>query len=223
MENNDNARARISISGRLFPIFSYVIAAIGGGISALFLRNVMTAMKYAEASGIAAVSAGMSEANVPVIVGLCLATILGFVGIVIAICRLFMKTAKASPPGWFFIIPAILGFLPAVFLWLAESMILDVVFQRGDSSGGGIAAVASTISYLIIAAMASAVVIPWVLLVAAVVPFSSKNNKKFGSLIILLAFEAALLAALVMFYMRNYGLNEIFERFGAIIVSPTFV
>ena len=57
---------RVSILARIAPALSYGVPALGAAISALMLIRVFQAMRNAEAAGLAAVSAGVREANFPV-------------------------------------------------------------------------------------------------------------------------------------------------------------
>ena len=57
--------ARVSILTRIVPVLSYALPALGAAVSALFLINVFRAMRNAETAGVAAVAAGIREANIP--------------------------------------------------------------------------------------------------------------------------------------------------------------
>lgn len=60
----------VSIFARLIPIFSFCITMLGAAACAVLLMRVLEGMRNAESAGIAAVAAGMSEANLAMTVAL---------------------------------------------------------------------------------------------------------------------------------------------------------
>jgi hypothetical protein len=132
--NNEQAPSGVSILARLVPAFSYAIPMLGAALSALFLLGVIRAMRNAETAGIAAVASGLAEANLAIVVALCLAIFVGFIGIVLMAIRSFMSTTTASPAAWFFLITGIISLIPALLLWEAQSLMVSAI----TPGGGGI-------------------------------------------------------------------------------------
>lgn len=215
--NPDDEIAKVSISARLIPLISYSIAAIGGGVGGLFLRNAINALRQNENAGIGAVTGALMESNLPVIAALSFAAIIGLAGIIIAVARLFMSVTKASPPVWFFIVPGLLGLLPVIFFFAAETVMLNAILPRTMPSDGGVAAAASTISTLYTLAMATAIIVPFLMLAPALIPISSRKSKKLGSLFFLLLFETAIIAAIAILINRLMVLNKINYDLGMMI------
>src|SRR5262249_47344671 len=152
---------------RVAPAFSYALPAIGAAISALMLINVLRAMRTAEAAGIGAVSAGIREANLPIVIALYLGVILGFAGVIVGLVRMFQTVTTGTPSAWYFLIIGVVGLLPLLLLWRAQSILLGVIFGR---SPGGVAEVASQVSLLAIMTILFGALSVLILLVSAFVP-----------------------------------------------------
>lgn len=119
---------RVAVVPRLVPALSYGLVVAGAGVGAMVLWRVFLAMQNAEAAGNSAVSGGMAEANVPVLVGLYLAIAGGVAGLLILIIRMFVETKTASPTFRFFLVAGILGLIPAAVVWWAESMFIGALY-----------------------------------------------------------------------------------------------
>jgi len=220
MDNNRSVSdeiARVSIAARLVPMVSYTVAAFGGAFGAFSLWGAMNALKHAENAGIGAVSGALMEASVPVIVMLSTAVVSGIAGIVVAVVRLFVTAKKASPPFWFFIIPGLLGLLPAACFFAAQTMIFYAILDTSRSSGAGVAPLASTISLLNFAAMGTPFLCIPLFLTAALVPLRSKTGKKLGSLFFLLLYEMAMIILIVALVIRWQALNKAWYELGMLI------
>ena len=116
----------------------------------MLLLSVLRAMRNAEGAGIGAVAAGISEANVAILVTLYLAIFVGGAGVVIGLVRLFTTTTTASPSAWYYLIAGILGLTPMFALWRAQSLLLDAIFPH--STGAGVSEVAGQITLFSIVA-----------------------------------------------------------------------
>src|SRR6187549_781951 len=104
---------KVSITARLIAAFAYMIPALGGALSSLYLMNVLQAMRQAETAGRTAVLLGLAESTVPVLGSLYLGVVSGFVVIIVLIARMIMQTRTASPSGWFFVVCGFLFLVPA--------------------------------------------------------------------------------------------------------------
>jgi hypothetical protein len=203
--------ARASILARIAPAISYALPALGAAISALLFINLFRAMRNAESAGIAAVSAGASEANIAILVTLYLAIVVGFIGIVVAVIRLFTSTNTASPSAWFYLITGVIGLAPTFALWQAQSVLLEVLFGRSE----GVATVASQISMLLMLTLSMAVVSILTLLVTTFVPLPLvlRAKRKWAPLLVLALMEIALIAMTVAYHMRTAWLYRQVERY----------
>jgi len=200
--------SRVSVLARLVPAFSYAIPALGAALSALLFIGVMQAMKAAESSGIAALGAGMAEANLPTLIGLYFAIFLGVIGIVVMVVRCFMSTTTASPSAWFFLVAGGLGFIPLVLLWEAESLLIQVI---SPGYGGGIAQVASTIQLCLTLTLVTAAAFALILLAASLVPLPSvlKAKRNYAPLVVLVLMEFALIGMVVAFQVRTSWFQQL--------------
>lgn len=200
---------RVSIIARIVPAFSYALPALGAAVSALLFVRVMEAMRNAEAAGIAAVAAGISEANVAIIVTLYLAVFVGVAGLIIGIARTFSTTKTATPSAWFFLIAGALGLIPMFTLWCAQSKLLDVLFSRTPPEGG-IAAIASQISLLLMVTIISAAIIVLILLASSVIPLPVilRAKHKWAPVVALVVMEIVMIAMTVGYHWRTSWLYE---------------
>ena len=201
----------VSIIARVAPSFSFALPALGAAIRALMLINVFRAMRSAEAAGIGAVSAGIREANFPIVVALYLGVIVGLVGVVIGLVRMFTTVTTATPSAWYFLIIGIVGLLPVLLLWEAQSLLLGVIFSR---SPGGVVEVARQVTLLSIMTMLFGAVSILILLVSAFVPLPRilHAKRKWAPLVMLLLMETAVIAMTVVYHLRNAWLWVQFER-----------
>ena len=196
------APTRVSILARLIPALSYTLPALGAAVSALLFIGVMQAMRNAESAGIAAVAAGMTEANVAVVIALYLAVFVGLIGVIIGLVRTFSTTTTSSPSGWFFLVAGIIGFAPMLALWRAESLLLDVLTLR---SGPGVVSVANQISMCLMLTIGIAAVGILILLVASVIPLPAvlRAKQKWAPLIFLVIMELALIGMTIAYHVRT--------------------
>ena len=202
---------RVSILARAAPVFSYALPALGAAVSAVMLINVFQAMRNAEAAGIGAVSGGIREANIPIVVTLYLGVILGFAGIAVGLVRILTTTMTATPSSWFFLITGIIGLVPVLLLWEAQSLLLGVIFGR---SPGGVVEVARQVSLLSMLTMLLGAVSILILLVSAFVPLPRilHAKRKWAPLVMLLLMETAVIALTVLYHLRNAWLWVQVER-----------
>jgi hypothetical protein len=208
-----NRPPRVSILARAVPAVSYLLPALGAAVSALLLVNVMRGMRNAEAAGIAAVSGGISQANLAIIVALYLAAIIGIVGVIIGLVRMFTTTTTANPAAWYFLVTGALGLVPVLFLWQAQSLLLNVIFGR--SVTGGVAEVANQFTLLTMGAMIFGVTVALILLVSAFVPLPRilRARRMWAPFVILLMMQTAIIAMTVLFHLRTAWLWAQFEKY----------
>jgi hypothetical protein len=206
------APTRVSIIARIVPALSYALPALGAGVSAVLLLTVLRAMRNAEAAGIAAVAAGISEANIAILVTLYFAIFIGAAGVVIGLVRLFTTTVTASPSAWYYLITGVLGLLPMFALWRAQSLLLDAIFSR---TGAGVSEVAGQITLFSIVAMVLGVVSILILLASSFMPLPAvlRAKRKWASLIMLLLMETAIIVMTVVYHLRTAWLYSGFHDY----------
>jgi hypothetical protein len=205
------APKRASILARVAPAFSYALPALGAAISALMLINVFQAMRNAEAAGIGAVSAGIREANFPIVITLYLGVLLGFAGVVVGLVRMFTTTMTSTPSAWYFLITGVVGLIPVLLLWEAQSLLLGVIFGHAT---GGVAEVARQVSLLAMTTMLLGVISILILLVSMFVPLPRilHAKRKWAPVVMLLLMETAVIAMTALFHLRNAWLWVQFQR-----------
>ena len=208
-ESNSNP-SRIAVSARLIPALSYAIPAIGAALSSFLVTRVFQGMKSSEGTGMSAVTGGLSEANLAVLVTLYLAIICGVAGIAVSVVRLMAATTTVSPSAWFFLIGGGLGLIPVALLWQAESIVIQVISPASRNvENGNIASTASTIVSLLILTLVVGAVSVIVLLASSVWPLTSRSKPKWAPLVALMVLELVLIVAAVTFQIRTSWLSQV--------------
>lgn len=197
----NSGRLRVSVLGRAVPTFSYILAALGAGVSAVLIMGVLNALRFAESAGVAAVAGGLYEANVPVLISLYLGVFCGLAGIILTAVRLSVTTTTVSPPSWFFVIGGILGLLPLALLWHVQSIFIEILSP--SSRGGGISEAAAMIKLLTTVSMIAAPVAILILIAVSVWPIYSRARPKWAPLAVLMLMELVLCGATVAFQLRT--------------------
>jgi len=198
--------SRVSILARLVPAFSYAIPMLGAAVSALMFFGVLRAMRNAESAGVAAVADGMAEANVAMIVALYLGAFIGFLGIVVAVIRMFVSTKSASPSAWFFLIVGGLSFIPTALLWEAQTLLAQTIANRGN-----VALVAPTMNWCLTLALITAAALGLLFLIASLVPLPAvfRARRSYLPLIVLVSMEFALIGLAIGFQLHNSWLYQV--------------
>lgn len=204
--------ARVSILARIVPALSCILPAFGAALSAVLLLNVLNAMSSAEAAGIAAVASGLSRANLAILVTLYLALFVGLAGVVIGLVRMFTTTTTASPSAWYYLIAGVIGIVPMLALWRAQTLLLDVIFNRSPQAGG-VSAVADQITlFSIIAIILGGMSILFLIASSFItLPRILWAKRKWAPLIMLLVVETAIMAMTVIYQLRTawlYGESQ---------------
>jgi glucan phosphoethanolaminetransferase (alkaline phosphatase superfamily) len=203
--------SRVSIVARIIPAFSYGLPAFGAAGSAYLFIAVMRAMRNAETAGIVAITAGISEANLVIVVALYLAIVVGLAGIAVGIARLFMTTTTASPSAWFYFVTGIIGFIPMLALWQAQSLMLEVMFSRST----GIVDAASKITLLLMLALTVGLVSVLILLATSVIPLPNflRAKRKWAPPVMLVLMEVVVIVMTVLYHMRTAWLYDQSRQF----------
>ena len=178
---NEMVRPRMATIPRLLAMASYSLPALGASLSAFFLYRVLQAMRDAENAGIAAVTGGLAEANIPVLVGLYAAIAGGFVTIIVAAVRTSIETTTVSPPAWFYLVVVTFCSVPVGLWWTTESMFIQALYPGSD----GISFVATTISTLITLTMIVGPLVVLLLFILSIIPFRLNPNGQWIAIITL--------------------------------------
>ena len=205
--------ARVSIMARVVSAFSYALPALGAAVSAMLLLGVLRAMRNAEGAGIGAVAAGISEANLAILLTLYLAIFVGAAGVVIGLVRLFTTTTTASPSALYYLIAGILGLVPMFALWYAQSLLLDAIFPQ--STGAGVSEVAGQITLFSIVAIVLGGVSILIVMASSFLPLPAIlwGKRKWAPLIALLVMESAIIAMTVVYHLRTAWLYSSFRDY----------
>ena len=198
--------SRVSILARLVPAFSYTIPMLGAGVSAFMFFGVLRAMRNAEYAGVAAVADGMAEANIAVIVALYLGAFIGFIGIVVAVIRMFVSTKSASPSAWFFLIVGGLSFIPTALLWEAQTLLEQTIANRGS-----VALVAQTLNWCLTLAVITSAAFGLLFLTALLVPLPAvfRARRSYMPLMVLVLTEFVLIGLAIGFQLHNSWLYQV--------------
>jgi hypothetical protein len=206
------ALTRVSILARLVPVLSYALPSFGAAVTAFLIISVLRAMRTAEMAGAAAVAAGISEANVAILVCLYVAIAIGLGGVVIGLVRMFSSTTTASPSAWFFLITGVLGLVPVLTLWRAQSILLGVVFARAE---GGVASVAREITLLLMATIGVGLISVLFQMASAFVPLPRvfRAKRKWASFIMLLVMQTGIIAMTILYHLRTAWLYSEYQKY----------
>jgi hypothetical protein len=203
----DLDKSRVSILARLVPALSYAIPMLGAALSALYLLGVIRAMRYAETAGLAAVAGGMAEANLAVVLALCLAIFVGFIGIVVMAIRSFMTTTTASPAAAFFLITGFISLAPLLLLWEAQSLMIKAI---SPGEAGIVHFVPSIRLCLSLTLIVSAILVLLLLITALILlPKILRSKRDWAALIVLVLMEIVLIGTAVSFQMRTSWLYDV--------------
>ncbi len=200
-------RLRVSIFERLVPLTALAIASLGPGLTAIYIRSVFRALRENENAGIGAVSAGMTEANIAVVVCMYLGVLIGFAAIIVAIARMFAAKETSSPPFWFYILPTFLALIPAGLLWYLESLVfwlIDIANKKSvQIPADEITATHALIGNLSIVIIAFSIILAVALLILAMIPFSVRSGRRIATVIFIVLIEGILIAAAIVFQMNT--------------------
>ena len=161
----------------------------------------------AESAGIGAVTGGVSEANVPVLVGLYAAIAGGFITIIVAAVRTGVSTTTTSPSSWFYILAFALCSLPVGLLWWTESIFIQALYPGSE----GIAYVGATIRTLVTLIMIIGPLSVLLLFILSVWPFKSAAQGHWLAIAVLVFIQIILILVTVFFQMRTSWLWRVME------------
>jgi hypothetical protein len=208
MNSNESARQqRLSITARLIPVFSAMLAMLSAVVGTALMFRMIEAMRVAETAGTGVVAGALAEANLAVVLVLCFSAFVGFIGLLVNVIRAFMKLNTASPSAWFFVITVILTVVPPSLLWAAQSLLIQAI----SPGGGGVVTVISSIQFCLGLSLITAAVFSLVLLAAALVPLPAilKAKRSYAPILLIVLMEILTIAAAVTFQLRSSWLYEV--------------
>ena len=200
---------RVSILERLVPSFAFVVAAISGAVGGVMLLRFLTALRQAETAGYAAFFGGTAEIEFVVGGVLVVAAVLGAIGILVSIIRLFTTNTKASPPGLLFLMTGLLSLVPPFALHYVLHTMKGVLVSPTPTEGG-ISAVAGTVTTVSYFSIGAAALIALVLIVFPFIPFSSRPGRKASPIVCLMLVEIIIVVLSGIYFWE--GRTSIVER-----------
>jgi hypothetical protein len=179
---------------------------LGAALSALMFFGVLRAMRNTEYAGVAAVADGMAEANTAMIVALYLGAFVGFLGIVVAVIRMFMSTKSASPSAWLFLIVGGLSFIPTALLWEVQTLLAQTIANRGN-----VALLSQTLNWCLTLAVVTAAAFGLLFLIGSLVPLPAvfRARRSYMPLIVLVLTEFVLIGLAIGFQLHNSWLYQV--------------
>ena len=153
-----------------------IVPAVAATYSAFQVTRLFRSMTNAENARAVTILANFSVSNAPLIIALVVAALLAFALAIVLATDSQRSVASVGLP--FSIAVPILGAMPALLLWWAESMVIDIL--SGKLKDAPVQATAETISNLLFWAIASGLAVPGAVFVGAVVslciPVRSRMN-----------------------------------------------
>jgi len=189
---------RVSIIERLVPSLAFIVAALGGAVGTGMLIRFFTILRQSENAGYASVFGGLAEIELVVGVILVFAAVLGAIGIIVSVIRLFTTNTTASPPGILLLIVGLLSLMPPYALNYVLRLIKGVV-SSPDPPEGGVSTIADTFMTFAPFLIIGAGMVVVVLLAFSFIPFSSRPGRKVLPLVSLILVEI-LIAVLIGVY-----------------------
>ena len=173
-------QAKVPLASRLpysaLASFVAIVPAVAATYSAFQVLRLFRSMTDAASARAVRILATFSVSNTPLIIALVVAALLAFALAVALATDSQRRAASVGLP--FSIAVPILGATPALLLWWAESMVVDIL--SGKLKGAPVQATAETISNLLFWAIASGLAVPCAVFVGAVVslciPVRSRMN-----------------------------------------------
>ena len=152
---------RVSILERVIPSIGFIVTAMSGAIGAMLVFRFFNELRSAQSAGFAAFFGGTAEIEFAVGIVLVIAAMLGAIGIVVSIIRLFTTNTTSSPPGVLFLLLGALSLVPPFLIHYIMHMMKGVVVTP---TPGGVSSVADTVMTVCYIAIGAAFIISLILL-----------------------------------------------------------
>lgn len=200
---------RISILARILPAIAWCVVMLGAAASARLVNGVLEGMRQAESAGIAAVAAGIAQANLAIVISLYVALFLVTIGLLAAVIRIFTPTKTASPSVIFYLVIGVLAIIPLGLAWEADSLLIGTLVSRGN-----IAYIAPNIQTCVLLTTITAGLFSLILLAGSVVPLPGffRARLKWTPIVMLVLMEIILIALAISFQVHMSWLRQVWAR-----------
>ena len=190
-------RAPVSIIERLIPSLSFGLAAISGGIGAMMIQKFFSDLRNTENSGLDSLYIGL--ARIDAVIGgiLAAAALLGMVGLLICLIRMFSANSKSSPPGILFLLIGLLSLLPCFLVGIGIYLVIRSLFGPGVPN---LSIVGSVVSFLTFSSIVVACLMILVLGAFSFVSFLSRPGRKYSPFVFLLLIEIGEICSSAAFF-----------------------
>lgn len=190
-------RVPVSIFERLIPSIAFVLAAISGGIGGMLIENFLSVTRTGEIVGMDTFFIRLAHINAVIGGLLTMAALVGSIGLLISLIRMFTKNTRSSPPGILLFLVGSLSMVPGLLVGIG---IYLIILSVSGPVIAGVSTVASVVWILDVAAIAVSCLMVIVLGAFSFVSFSSRAGRKYSAFIFLLLLDAGIVAAAALFF-----------------------
>ncbi|HEX6124181.1 MAG TPA: hypothetical protein VFZ23_02295 [Pyrinomonadaceae bacterium] len=211
MTPDTSVTSRVSILERLIPSVAFAVAALSGAIGGVLILYFLETLRQAETAGRVAFFLGTAKIEGAMGAMMAIAAVIGGIGVIVALVRMFTENRKASPPGVLFVV-GVLALLPP--------FAIHYVLRRMEGAvdmpeAGGISGIAETVYAGTYFAIGAPVVLIIVLLAISFVPFSSRLGRKISPTVVLIIIEVFIVAlTMIFFWQAIHSLEQTPTRIG---------
>ncbi len=202
-------KTRVSILARILPAIAWCMVMLGAAFSARLVSGVLEGMRDAESAGIAAVASGIAQANLAILISLCVAVFLATISLLVAVIRIFTPTKTASPSVIFYIVMGVLAVIPLGLAWEADSLLIGTLASRGN-----ISVIAPNIQTCVLLTTITAALFSLILIAGSFVPLPSffRARLKWTPMVMLVLMEIILIALAIGFQVHMSWLRQVWAR-----------
>ena len=197
--NGSATTARVSIIERLIPSIAYACASVTGAIGGVLILQLLERMRIANTAGLDSFLALTTQIEFAMGAMLCVAAAINGIGLLFSAVRMFSTNKTASPPGYVFLVVALLSLIPPFLIHFILHLLEETAMHREE---GGISAVATTITALCYLAPALSVVAIFALVAFTFFPFSSRLGRRLSPTIFLFVVGFLILGLAGIFFWQ---------------------
>ena len=199
-----NTRLRVSILERLAPSFAFAVAALSGAVGVVMFIRFFVRLQQSQNAGYASFFGGMAEIELVVGAVLIFAAVLGAIGILVSIIRLFTTNTTASPPGLLFLMMGLLSVVAPFAVHYVLHRMKEVVRTPGLVEGG-VSAVAGPFMTAAPFVIGAACVVALGVIAFSFIPFSSRAGRKASPLVCLMLVEILIVVMAGVYFWEARG------------------
>ncbi len=182
-----------------------ILPAIGTAVATRGVINAFRGIALTGSGGVGTVSVGLYEANRPLIVAaVAAAALAGWLAVVV------LRKPQAFP-GLPLSLAPLLALVPAFFLWMVESSILEVIDPNATGSATDVADVSQRLARLVTASFGGAIAVIAIAIVVFVVSLtrSRPTDSALPPVAVWAAVTVLLIGLAAAFYMRSSYLYQV--------------